>query len=232
MHRDPETGRFVEHNDEPAELNYSDFEILNYRIATVHATDIEDAARGTEYQIESDVLDLENDELAMLSWLDCSVSVFTETAQEPDTTGGGAHVNVEVGANLAGNEYLSQASVNRGITVTDDESGVDSYALQANDEPGYWAALNVSIQQPFKTSDDTGYSGGGATDNDRQRRMFAEETGGGPYIDSTDDVTVGIYVDKADAQARLRTVTFGQMAFLIYEYENRRQEFAPYDPGP
>jgi hypothetical protein len=63
------------------------------------------------------------------------------------------------------------------------------------------------------------------------RRVFQEETSGGPYIDATDDVSIGIFVRKKDVEGAVRTLVFGQMAFLIFEYENRRAEFAPYDPG-
>jgi hypothetical protein len=234
VYRDPETGQFVAvDDDEPVELNYSDFEILNFRINVDFGGDA-DADNGTEYQVESDVLDLENDELAMLSWINASLSViprgFPESAG--DVTRGAAQANVEIGANLAGSEYLAQASQNRGVEVVDDEPVVNSFALQANDEQGIWAHLNAAAVSGYKDSDADGtFSGQGMADNDRMRRVYNEETSGGPYIDATDDVSIGIFVRKSDFAGVLRTLVYGQMALLVFEYENRRAEFAPYDPG-
>jgi len=235
VHRDPETGQFVTvDDDEPLDLNYSDFEILNFRINADFGGP-EDGELGTEYQVESDVLDLENDELAMLSWLNTSLSVipvgFPESAG--DVTKGAAQANVEIGANLAGSEYQAQASQNSGVEVIDAESAVNSFALQANDEQGLWAHLNAAAVSGYKDSDADGtFSGQGMADNDRMRRVYDEETSGGPYIDATDDISVGIFVRKDDFEGLLRTLAYGQMAFLVFEYENRRAEFAPYDPGP
>jgi hypothetical protein len=231
-HRDPETGQFLAHGDDEAiDLNYADHEFLNFRIATL--TEGSDGGDfGTEYQIESDVLDLENDELAMLTWVNASLSVSFNEFPQVATTRGGAYVNVEIGANLSGNEYLSQASVNSGINETDAETPVNSYALQASDEPGLWAALNAGAQSAFKESDaDGNFSGGADAGHDRMRRVYSEETSGGPYIDATDDVNIGIYVNKFGTETPIQTVVYGEMAFVVMEYENRRAEFAPYDPG-
>jgi len=238
VHRDPETGQFLEHEDadEPLDLNYSDHEILNYRLVTVTGGGSTTANTNSEaeYQIESDVLDLENDELAMLSWLDTSMSLVYEDYPElgGEITRGGAYVNAEIGANLAGSEYLSTPAANRGVETIEEDDVVGSIALGANDEPGLWAHLNASASSGFKDADaDGSYSGNSTVDNDRMRRVFDEETGSGPHIDATDDISIGIFVDRQGTVANLRSAVYGQMAFVIYEYENRRAEFAPYDPG-
>jgi len=234
MHRDPETGQFMSHDDEPVDLNYSDHEFLNFRIVASN-TGSQDSNLGTEYQIDSDVLDLENDELGMLTWLNASLSLVFEGFPESagDVTRGGAFANVAIGANMVDSEFLAQTNRNYGITETDQEDNVSSFGLQANDEPGMWAHLNASAMSGYKDSDADGtFSGGSSVDNDRMRRVFAEETVGGPYIDSTDDVNVSIFVDKQDTNANFRTIIYCQMAFVVFEYENRRAEFAPYDPGP
>lgn len=234
VHRDPETGQFLAHpdDDEPVEITYSDHEFLNFRIVTV-TRGSPDASVGTQYQIESDVLDLENDELAMLSWLSASLSVSYASFPEQggEETRGGSYVNVAIGANLAGSEYLSQVTTTEGIQETDSEGGV-VFAGTASDEPGFWAHLNAAAMSGYKDADaDGSYSGGANTDNDRMRRVFREETMGGPYIDATDDVNIGVFVDKNGTETPLNSVIYGQMAFVVFEYENRRAEFAPYDPG-
>jgi len=233
MHRDPETGQFVSHDDEPVDLNYSDHEFINFRVYT-NFNQGETGERGVEYQIETDVLDLENDELAMLTWLNASLSVDISRFQEfgGDVTRGAVHAIGEIGANLSGDEYIGQSSVNRGIDQIDDEADVDTGAAVANDEPGLWSHLTVSAQGGFKDADPDGaYSGNSVSDNDRMRRVYSEETGSGPYIDSTDDVNIGLYTNKNGIEGQVRVFIYGQMSFLVMEYEHRRQEFAPYDPG-
>jgi hypothetical protein len=238
VHRDPETGQFLAHaDDEPVELTYADHEFLNFRIATITGTGSGTANEtvSTEYAIEDDVLDLENDELAMLSWMNASLSAFHRQFPESsgDVTRGGGIVNVEIGANLSGSEYLSQSPQNTGVQIIENDSESIQLSLDADDDPGLWGALNVTVQSGFKDTDADGtFSGNAVSDNDRLRRVFSEETSGGPYIDSTDDVSVGIYVDKEGDITDLRSTVYGQMAFLVFEYENRRAEFAPYDPGP
>lgn len=236
VHRDPETGQFLAHEDadEPLDLTYSDHEFLNFHVA-VEDDGGEASETEVTYQIESDVLDLENDELGMLSWLNCSMSLVYEQFPESggETTRGGAYAIAEIGANLAGNEYLGASQPGSGVQIVDDDGDATSFQLNASDDPGIWAHLNASAMSGFKDADaDGSYSGGGSPDNDRIRRAFYEETSGGPYIDATDDVNVGVFFDKAGTQAGLRASVYGQMAFVVFEYENRRAEFAPYDPGP
>lgn len=221
------------HSDEPIDVNYADHEFLNFRIAAVFAQG-ENGNRGIEFDVETDVLDLENDELGMLTWLNASLTVLFEDFPESggEVTRGGAYANVEIGANLSGQELLSQASVNQGLQQTDEEDDVTAFGQQANDEPGLWGHLNAAAMSGYKDADPDGvYAGSGTADNDRMRRVYAQETSGGPYIDSTDDVNIGIYVDKRGCETDLRTIVYGQMAFMVMEYENRRQEFAPYDPA-
>jgi len=235
VHRDPETGQFLSHDDEPVDLNYADHEFLATRIELRTGEGGQNSDRGVEYQIESDVLDLENDELGMLSWLNASLSVtpegFPETGGE--TTKGSAQIQTEIGANLSGNEYLAQADANRGVEETDSEGGVAVVKTVADNDPGLWAHLNAACVSGYKDADADGvFAGQGMTDNDRMRRVFSEETSGGPYIDATDDVNVGVYIQKDDFETSVRIVAYAQMAFVVFEYENRRAEFAPYDPGP
>lgn len=234
IHRDPETGQFRSHDDEPIDVNYSDHEFLDFRIAV----DVDEAPDGSvdllEYQIESDVLDLENDELGMVTFLNASMTVTPGRFGEfgGDVTRGSLGVTAEIGANLSGNEYLGHAEIDAGIQEISGASNSSEYRLNASDDPGLWAALNASAVSGFKDTDaDGNFSGQGMADNDRIRRVFDEETSGGPYIDSTDDVNIGLRLDRKGSQSAFRIVVYGQMALLVFEYEHRRQEFAPYDPA-
>jgi hypothetical protein len=235
VHRDPETGQFLAHDDEPVDLNYSDHEFITAFLDIRTAEGSGDADRGVEYQVESDVLDLENDELGMLSWMNSSMSVSPEGFPEQggEVTKGSLRATAEIGANLSGNEYLSQADVNAGIQPIDEEAGLSGRRLQARDDPGIWTHLNACCVSGYKDADADGvYSGQGMTDNDRMRRVFSEETMGGPYIDATDDVNIGLYTEKEEFETNCRIMIYTQMSFVVFEYENRRAEFAPYDPGP
>ena len=234
VHRDPETGQFLAHDDdEPLELTYADHEFVNARIGISNQADGADDDTGTEYAIEDSVLGLENDELGMLSWLSASLCAgFTEFSRD-DTTQGGAQVAAEIGANLSGDDFLFQADTEAGITVTDTEPDTAGDALVATDSAGLWAVLNTGSSSPYKQQTDSGddYSGNADFNTDRMRRVYSEETRGGPYIDSTDDINVGIYTDRDSSIAELRVELAVQMSFVVFEYENRRAEFAPYDPG-
>ena len=217
-------------HDEPTDVNYGDFEFVNFRIG-LQSEAPPDSTREEEYQIDTDVLDLENDELAMLTFLETSMSSHFGTTDENQEAGGGASVNVEIGANLAGSEFLGQGE-DRGMSRIDTSSAINAFDLSAADEPGLWAVLNTAVTSHFeKSTADGTYGGQGNGDNDRMRRVYTEETMGGPYIDSTDDISVNVLIERRDSNSPLRAFIYGQMAFLIYEYENRRQEFAPYDPA-
>jgi len=236
VHRDPETGQFLAHEDadEPLELTYADHEFVNARIGISNQADGPDDETGTEYAIEDSVLGLENDELGMLSWLSATLCVgFTEFSRD-DTTQGGAQVAAEVGANLSGDDFLFQPDTATGIAVTDSEADTAGNALVATDSAGLWAVLNTGSSSPYKQQTDSGddYSGNADFNTDRMRRVYSEETRGGPYIDSTDDINVGIYTDRDSSLAELRVELAVQMSFVVFEYEHRRAEFAPYDPGP
>jgi len=233
VHRDPETGQFMSHDDTPLDLNYTDHEFINFYL-TLADNGGPSSEVGTEFKIEDDVLGLENDELGMLSWMTATMSVGFTEFEEVNETRGGAQVSAEIGANLADEEFLGLAESDEGVNVMDQPTQIATGALQANDEPGLWAALTAGAQSPFKAEDVDGddFSGGGDFNTTRQTRHYYDETGEGPYIDSTDDINVGILTEKDRAESELRVQLLGQMSFLVYEYENRRAEFAPYDPGP
>jgi len=234
MHRDPETGQFMSHDDEPVDINYSDHEFLNFAIEL----DVDEAPSTDidllEYQIESDVLDLENDELGMITALSAVMTVRPGRFGEfgGDVTRGSLGVIAEIGANLSGNEYLAHAELDQGVQEVSGADNTEAGRLNASDDPGIWAALTAAAVSGYKDTDPDGnFSGQGNTDNDRMRRVFSEETSGGPYIDSTDDVNVGFRLNRRGTQSPFVVVIYGKMSLLVFEYEHRRQEFAPYDPG-
>jgi len=234
VHRDPETGRFLSHDDdEPVELTYADHEFANFRVGYQNQSGGPDGSPRTEFFLENDVLDLENDELGMLAWLSASLCVGFADFAEDNATKGGAHVGAEIGANLAGSEYLyDKDSPDYGVQVTSNTGSVNFSDLKASDEPGLWAILNAGASSPFDQATSDSDTGNGEYNIDRMRRVYYEETGGGPYIDSTDDISIGITEDRSETQAEIDVELTGQMAFVVFEYENRRAEFAPYDPGP
>lgn len=226
VHRDPETGQFLSHDDEPIDLTYADHEFVNLKFR--HESDQGEGTNTVSvYQVDSDVLDLENDELGMLTWMTASVVAATTGFQAGDTTRGGALVTAEVGSNLAGDEFLGKDfDTDGGTKLSEQPASIE--VLEANDEAGLWAVLNTAVSAPFK-DDGQATAGGGDQNGDRLRRPFMEETNGGPYIDSTDDITVGVRVDKEDANLSVYADIVAQMSFAVFEYDNRRAEFAPYD---
>jgi len=233
VYRDPETGQFVAMNDdEPVELTYSDHDFVNFYLSFQETSGV-NTTIGTEFQVEDEVLDLENDELGMLTWTSTAMTVGFSRFAEDNETRGAAVVSAEVGANLADSEFLGLRSTNSGVNVTDPEDTIAYGALQASDEAGLWTSMTAGSQSPYKQEDADGddYSGGGDFTNDRQTRHYYDETGGGPYIDATDDIKVGVLIERDQVQSTLQIQIVGQMSFLIFEYDNRRAEFAPYDPG-
>jgi len=217
------------------ELTYADHEYVNFRISPRLSDQIGPTANiGLEYEIDDSVLALDNDELGMVSWMNTSLTAAFSGFAEDFDSAGHAQVSAEVGANLSTNEYLGQRNVARDVTVVDGEGGVDNGIRVANDEPGIWTALNAAAGAGFQDSGTDGsksYSGNGVPGRDRLRREFYAETLSGPYIDSTDNLNVGIYVDKDSADGELQIEVMGQMSFVIYEYDQRRAEFGPVPGG-
>jgi hypothetical protein len=230
VHRDPETGQFLAHgDDEPVELTYADHEFVNYRI-DYRDNDTDGDRDIAEFQVEDDVLDLENDELGMLSWL-TAVMVVTTEFETPGEQAGEVGGTVIVGSNLSGTEYLNEPAVpGTGVEEIRSTEGTAEFST-ANDEPGVWAVLTAAADPQFEDAAQ-GAAGGGSSGHDRLRRVYYEETRGGPYIDATDDISIGISTQTSRTEEQVLVRTFGQMSFVVFEYENRRAEFAPYDPGP
>jgi len=230
VHRDPETGQFLAHDDDdqPVELTYADHEYVNFEAFALHI-----GSGGTttfaEYKIEDDVLDLENDELGMLAWMTARLTATADFDPDDDDAGS-AVVTSTIGSNLAGTEYLNDPTEVGGVEIRNTTNGIGASG-EANDEPGTWAILNATVNPAFLVGG-TDASGGGTNGDDRLTRKFYHETVGGPYIDSTDDLTVGTSIFKLRTEDNIRVTVYGQMAFVVFEYENRRAEFAPYDPGP
>jgi len=229
VHRDPETGQFLAHDDdEPVELTYADHEFVNARLFANHSGSTNNE-QTVEYQVESDVLDLENDELAMLSWMTAGIATFFRFTDDAGDEAGSGVAEAQIGANLSGQEYIF-VDGGRGVNITEVTDNVNGQA-SADDEAGVWGSL-VAKTKPSFVDDSTDAAGGGAPGHDRLTRHFYDETVGGPYIDSTDDITASIELSKLRSAEELTATMHMQMAFVVFEYENRRAEFAPYDPGP
>lgn len=216
------------------DLTYADHEFVNVRITPRLSDQINSEANvGVEYAVQDGVLGLDNDELAMLSFIDASFHCAVSGFSQDQDSNGMVQATAEIGANLGSNDYLGQVDADEGVTVVDGGNGVDNAITVANDEPGIWAVLNASPCGGFKDlSGDGGYyAGNSAPDGDHQRREFYSETMSGPYIDSTDNITIGMYFDKDSMGAELQAELTAQMAFVIFEYDQRRAEFGPVPGG-
>lgn len=230
VYRDPETGQFVAvDDDEPVELTYADHDFVNADLEL-----IDTGAPGDEkfavLHVEDDVLDLENDELGMLAWMTARLTAFSDFDEENGEEAGAVDAEAIIGSNLAGSEFLNQPGNDGGVqTVSETENAFADGV--ANDDPGVWAILHGALSPVFVSSAD-GAAGGGSVGRDRLTRHYYDETMGGPYIDSTDDITAGISVLRRRAEEAVAVEVKMQMAFVVFEYEHRRAEFAPYDPGP
>ena len=229
VHRDPETGQFLAHDDdEPLELTYADHEFVNFGVGAVD-TDGPGESEFVEFHIDDEVLDLENDELGMLTWMTGRLTVAAEF--DPDGEDAGYSIaEAVIGSNLAGSEYLNSPGSDGGVQVISETDGTFGSGV-ANDEAGCWAVLSAVTNPAFLVGG-TGAAGGAALNGDRLVRVYEEETRGGPYIDATDDITIGISISTTRSEDNVRAKVNGQMSFLVFEYETRRAEFAPYDPGP
>lgn len=235
-HRDPETGKFRPHDDEMTrDLTYADHEFVNFRLLSQITDDSgdSDGSEQIKYLVEDTVLNLDNDELAMLTSLNAAISVsVTGFSQDQDSNGVG-HVTGEVGANLSDADYTGERTEFESVTLQDSTINARNIESVANDEPGLWGLLTATTAGGFKDlSGDGGYySGGSSTSRDRLDRVFYEETMSGPYIDNTDDINAGMYIRKDSMGAEVQAQMIGQMAFVIYEYDQRRAEFGPVPGG-
>jgi hypothetical protein len=230
VHRDPETGQFMTHDDEEIDLVYTDHEFLNFNVIVVENGD-PGTRRTVELQVENDVLDLENDELGELGWMTARLTAIGEF--QDDSAGaaeaGDTVVQATVGSNLSGTEYLHTTDSRSGVEEQRSDDGILGVG-SANDDPGIWAQLSCTAASQTFAPDQS--AAGGLNGDDRLVRRFHQETMGGPYIDASDDVSVGVSVNKERNEEDIQVNVQGQMAFIVYEYEHRRAEFAPYGPGP
>ena len=216
------------------DLTYSDHEFVNFRLTSR----LSDGANSENneairYEINDDVLGLDNDELGMLSWIDASLSVSGSGFSEAQDSNGTAVCTAEIGANLAGSEYLGRQQNIDNVTVVDNDPNFEVDQVTANDEPGLWCLLSAITAGGFKDSaaDGERTSGNTVPGEDHQRREYYAETMSGPYVDSTDNLNVGIYLDKDSMGAEVSVQLTGQMSFVIYEYDQRRAEFGPVPGG-
>jgi len=231
VYRDPETGQFVAtDDDQPVELTYADHEFVNARLFANHGRDSTNDKQRVEYQVETDVLDLENDELGMLSWMSAALAVNFRFVEDEGQEAGSGIAEAQIGANLSGQEYIFVDS-GRGVEVTEITDNVNGEAT-GDDEAGTWASLVAKAKPSFEAEGSSNAGGGGSPGHDRLTRHFYDETGAGPYIDSTDDITASIELSKLRSGEELVATVHLQMSFVVFEYEHRRAEFAPYDPGP
>lgn len=217
------------------DLTYADHEFVNLRLEAQLTDDSAPVVESqfVRYEVEDTVLNLDNDELAMLSFLDASISVSVSGfSQDADTNGTGA-VTGEIGANLSEADYLGRDVDTESVTVVESADNAANAAAVANDEPGIWSVVNAITAGGFKDlSGDGGYySGGSSTGHDSQRRELYAETMSGPYIDSTDDINAQMYLRKDSMGAEVRGQLTAQMAFVIFEYDQRRAEFGPVPGG-
>jgi len=215
-------------------LTYADHEFVNFRVSPrlADSSGSEENVR-VQYEIDDSVLGLDNDELAMLSWVDASLSAAVSGFSQDQDSNGSVQVVGEIGANLSGAEYVAQPAETDDVTIIQNNSDADLVSRIANDEPGLWSVTNATITGGFKDlSGDGGYySGGGNSMGDRQRREYYAETMSGPYIDSTDNINSSVYIQKDSVGAEVRAQLTAQMSFVIFEYDQRRAEFGPVPGG-
>jgi len=215
-------------------LTYSDHEFVNFRILS-RVTDSagSEANRQAEYEIEDTVLNLDNDELAMLSWLDAALCVAVSGFTESQDSNGQVQTTAEIGANLSESDYLSQKLTQQRVSTVETDSNMTTEAAVANDEPGLWSVLNAGTVGGYKdlAADGSPYAGNSVPLNDRQRREYYAETMSGPYIDSTDSINVGVYYNRDSMGGEVYAEVSGQMSFVIYEYDQVRAEFGPVPGG-
>jgi len=234
VHRDPETGQFVSHDGENLDLNYADHEFVNARIVPrIPDSSPQGAVRQLTFEIEDTVLNLDNDELGMLSWMNASMASAVSGFSQDQDSNGSAQCIAEIGANLSDADYLAQPETTQRVTTLSARGATEARAAVANDEPGLWGVLNTAVNGGYKDlSGDGGYySANSVPSEDRIRREFYAETMNGPYIDSTDSINVGFHVNRDSMGAELLTEICMQMSFIIFEYDQVRSQFGPVPGG-
>jgi len=209
-------------------LNYADHEFVNAKFTVTDADDPGDR-EFVEFQVEDDVLGLDNDELGMLAYMTASLRSFSTFDSAFSEEAGSVSAEAVIGSNLAGSEYLNESGDFTGTQIVAETDGVAAVG-KANDEPGMWAALQTAHSPAFVDAPNQA-GGGGGSGRDRLTRHFYDETMEGPYLDSTDDITVGISISRNRSEDNATAICFIEMAFVIFEYDQRRAEFGPVPGG-
>lgn len=219
VHRDPETGQFRA-GDGGEQLSYADFEVQNFvkdiqgtlggaTASTAQRDDFEAAGPGG----------LDHNEVAEL------VTMYRHHAVEIKSTGGtGADAtspgswnsSYSLGVNMEDEEDITSDDIIRSAGVTFHQTD------RANQLDASYLAGHVPYQDVASSS-----GGGGSGANHAARFVnFRHNYGRGPVIDSNDDLTIRMDVEKtaAGADTVVEGRTYGQLTWLIHEVPTARRQ--------
>lgn len=179
---------------------YSDHEIqwLSNDYRFLDAADAgPDTSLTDESQFSVTERGLDNDELAELVYMRADIQLGLESVGD-QTTRNVFKALTDFGANLSGTEFQANNPSRENFDV--DSSGTNDFSrfFKNTDEAGqfYSEALSVNIGHR-----DTGNSvaAGPAIDRVQVELDYRDVFGGGPFLDSTDDLTARVLMDVENA---------------------------------
>lgn len=198
-------------------MTYSDHEVQWIRNSMTFR-DAADSGPDTnvtdEAQFNVTERGLDNDELAELVYLRADISLAINSVGD-QTTANAFNAFTDWGANLAGTENLLTDDSKEFFDV--DDSGTDDFVREerVTDEAGEFVSeiLRATIGHR-----DTANSVAGGADNDRVQVEidFRDVYGGGPFLDSTDDITNRVFFDVNNA---IDSATLDQILTLGWRVE-------------
>lgn len=197
--------------------SYSDHEIQHIKNGLAFL-DGADAGPNTsvtdENQFNVTERGLDNDELAELVYLRADIALYSNSVGD-QTTRNIIIANTDFGANLAGQENLNAFSTSEDFDV--DDSGTDDFSRfeHVTDEAGQFYSEELHAGIGFR---DTGNSVGANQSIDRvQIEMpFRAITGGGPFLDSTDDLTSRFNMSVSNA---IDSAKLTERIYLVWDVD-------------
>jgi hypothetical protein len=214
MHRDPDTGQFVSGVDR-TDLEYASHEFQNIRVGGISPLG-DDSDGADERQYEPLGGDLMNNELAELVGFERSfgvdiVEVDTEQSQQ-NFYGGKAELSI----NTDGDERLTSDNRNPAFFSEDGPEFLDV------------AAPGVSVGPFVNSAAGAGGGGGGGFTSDKVVN-YQEMTGGGPFLDKADNLSIRVEAEADNCLHHIQAVVYYKLYWRVYEMENSRPTFG--SPG-
>lgn len=227
VHRDPQTGQFVESDGDMSMLTYADHDVHHCRHLLRYEDDADAGPTvGTDnverYEITERGLD--PDELAELRAMRITATVRVRADGAQDSRGS---VLAEIGAgfNLSGTEFIGTAADATSIDV--DDSGTADFTAQTRDTDEVGQLYTQRLSTAIGFDDDANANGGsgGGEPTISETISFPALTGTGPVVDSADDFVSRVNLVVNNSITTVETDVRYTLYYAVEETESGRTRF-------